>query len=239
MSSLIIINVVIMIAIILGIYAFFSRGSKRINFSTSIKKNIIVLGGYVFILFVSMVIYFMIPDERFMEVQGKIEVNQDEYPLYEKLMNKEEVDEKYLTSVKSFPLEEKELVIRSNGKFTEYNVLFRKTEELQEEIEELQEEIEVQIYKGQFEINEFDFSDELTPPIVSYTNNIIEVENAPFFEKNIAFMTPEFPFTQFSGVRTEEQGSSSSLRSPIIYIKVPVDVDVIWNEEKIFVDEVK
>ena len=232
MSSLIIINVVIMIAIILGIYAFFSRGSKRINFSTSIKKNIIVLGGYVFILFVSMVIYFMIPDERFMEVQGKIEVIQDEYPLYEKLMNKEEVDEKYLTSVKSFPLEEKELVIRSNGKFTEYNVLFRKTEELQEEIE-------VQIYKGQFEINEFDFSDKLTPPIVSYTNNIIEVENAPFFEKNIAFMTPEFLFTQFSGERTEEQGSSSSLRSPIIYIKVPVDVDVIWNEEKIFVDEVK
>lgn len=226
-----IINLVLFIGIFVVIYLFFSKGAKRINFSTSVKKNIIVLGGYVAILFISMVIYFMIPDEKFMEVQTK-EVNQDGFLLYESLMNKEEVDEKYLSSVDVYPLEEKELVIRSNGRFTEYNVLFRKTEELQEKIE-------VKIYKGQFEINEYDFSDELPLPFVHYTNNIIEVENAPFFEKNIAFMTPEFPFTQSNRERWEEQGSSSASRSPIIYIKIPKDVDVIWNKENIFVDEVK
>jgi len=226
-----IINLVLFIGIFVAIYLFFSKGAKRINFSTSVKKNIILLGGYVFILFVSMVIYFMIPDEKFMEVQNK-EANQDGFLLYESLMNKEEVDEKYLASVDDYSLEEKELVIRSKGRATEYNVLFNKTEELQEEIE-------VQIYKGQFEINEFDFSDELPLPIVNYTDNILEVENAPFIEKNIAFMTPEIPFTQFNRERWEEQGSSSASRSPIIYIKIPKDVNVIWNKENIFVDEVK
>ncbi|MGD6775218.1 hypothetical protein [Sutcliffiella horikoshii] len=226
-----IINLVLFIGIFVALYLFFSKGAKRINFSTSVKKNIFVLGGYVFILFVSMVIYFMIPDEKYMEVQNK-EVNQEGFQLYESLMNKEEVDEKYLASVDDYPLEEKELVIRSKGRSIEYNVLFIKTEVLQEEIE-------VKIYKGQFEINEFDFLDELPLPIVNYTDNIIEVENAPFFEKNIAFMTPEFPFTQFNRERWEEQGSSSASRSPIIYIKIPKDVNVIWDKENIFVDEVK
>ncbi|WP_226681410.1 hypothetical protein [Sutcliffiella horikoshii] len=232
MSSIVsLINLVLFIGIFVVIYLFFSKGAKRINFSTSVKKNIIVLGGYVAIQFISMVIYIMIPDEKFMEVQNK-EVNQDGYLLYESLMNKEEVDRKYLSGVDVYPLEEKELVIRSNEIFTEYNVLFRKTEELHEKIE-------VKIYKGQFEINGYDFSDELAPPIVNYTGNIIEVENAPFFEKNIAFMTPEFPFTQYTRERWEEQGYSSTSRSPIIYINIPKDVNVIWNKEIIFVEEIK
>ncbi|MGD6993669.1 hypothetical protein [Sutcliffiella horikoshii] len=234
MNSLVIIlviNIVIMIAIILSVYTFFSKQAKSINFSTSVKKNILVLGGYVIILFVSMVMNFLIPEEKLMEVENK-GGNQEGFLLYENLMNKEEVGEKYLESFDVYPLKEKELVIRNSEGFAEYNVLFQKTEELQEEIE-------VQFYKGQFEINEFDFSDELPLPSIRFTNNIIEVENAPYFEKNIGFMTPEFPFTQFNRERWEEQGSSSASRSPIIYIKIPKDVDVIWNKESIFVDEVK
>ncbi|NLP52866.1 hypothetical protein [Bacillus sp. RO1] len=224
-------NILILIGVIVGIYIFFSKGVKRVKFLTSIKKNIFVLGGYAIVLLVSMVIYFMIPDENFMEVQrqGK---NQSGFLLFENLMNKEEVDEKYLASVDAYPLKDKELVIRNKAGFAEYNVLFQKTEELQEEIE-------VQIYKGQFEINEFDFSNELPLPTINYTNNIIEVENAPYFEKNLAFLTPEFPFTQFSGERWEVQGSGSAQSSPIIYINIPKDVDVIWNKDNIIVDEVK
>lgn len=129
-------------------------------------------------------------------------------------------------------LEEKELIIKSKGGYADFNILFTKTEELEEEIE-------VQIYNGLFEINELDFSDELPLPLIHYSNNIIEVENPPFFEMNLAYMTPEFPFSQFSGQDLQDQGSSSASRSPIIYIKVPKDLNVISNSENIMVEEIK
>ncbi|MEA3319417.1 MAG: hypothetical protein U9Q88_05250 [Bacillota bacterium] len=229
-GNMLIINIMIFIGVIVAIYILFSKGMKRVKFTTSIKKNAYVLGGYSFILLVSMFIYFMIPDEKFMEVQRQRE-NQSGFLLFENLMNKEDVDEKYLASVDVYPLEDIELEIKNKAGFAEYSVLFQKTEELQEEIE-------IQIYKGQFELNEYDFSQELPLPVINYTSNIIEVENAPYFEKNLAFFTPEFPFTQFSEERWEVQGSGSAQSSPIIYIKIPKDVDVIWDQDKIFVDEV-
>lgn len=227
-----IINLVIVIGIILSVLILYSKGVKRINLTTSVKKNGWFLGGYTIILLFSMVIYFLMPEAEQITWKGETE-DTSEFLLYEKLMNKEDIEESYVSNKETYDLSEQELVIRSQDNyFNEYSIMFEKTSELEGEME-------VILYKGILTVEQFDLSEELPSPAITYSNGILEVEHPVFFEKSMAYIAPEFPFTQFSGQRSTMQGYGHSSRDAIIYVRVPEDTEVIWNEEFMIIPEVR
>ncbi|WP_339145964.1 MULTISPECIES: hypothetical protein [unclassified Sutcliffiella] len=231
MSSLgSIFSLFVFIAVLVVILLFFRRGLRIVKSSTSIKKNFWILGGYVLVLLFATVIFFF-QEDRFLEVNEQ-SIDENGYILFDRLMNKEKIEEHYLTSRQKHSLYEKDLFLNGDTSLFDYSIILEKTDALQGEME-------VILYKGLFEINEFDFSDELPAPLTSYSNGTLELEPAPFFEKHIAYMTLEFPLVQFIENRWSMQGSSSSSRDYIIHIKVPQDVNVSWNEDLMYVTEIK
>ncbi|WP_404450185.1 hypothetical protein LG307_10325 [Sutcliffiella horikoshii] len=226
------INLVIIFGIIIFVFLLFTKGVKRIHITSSIKNNGSVLGGYMIILLGCTLIYFLMPDAENVERVGGAG-DESGFILYERLMNKEKIEERYLSSKKTYNLSGQDLVIRSQDNyFKEYTIMFERTPDLEGRID-------VMIYKGILFMEQFDLSDELPSPPIKFSNDILEVEHPAFFEKNMAYIAPEFPFTQFSGERSGLTGYGHSSRDAIIYVKVPEDVDVIWNEEFIHISEVK
>ncbi|UAL49285.1 hypothetical protein LG311_10400 [Sutcliffiella horikoshii] len=224
-----VINLIIFLGIIIFVFLLLTRGVK---FTTSIKKNSLILSGYIIILLCSMVIYFLMPEAEHMEWKGE-GAEESSSLLYERLMNKEDIEEDYLSSKKLYELSGQELEIKVQDNYTpEYMVMFERTPDLEGEIE-------VILYKGLLFIEEFDLSNELPPPTMEFSNDLLEIVHPTFFEKNMAYTAPEFPFTQFSGERSSMQGYGRSSRDAIIYVKVPEDVEVIWNEEYHNILEVK
>ncbi|KPB06338.1 hypothetical protein [Bacillus sp. CHD6a] len=228
----IIINLVIFMGIILFVFLLFSKGLKRAHITSSVKKNSWILGGYIIILFFSMVIYFLMPEAEHIKWKGRAEGESD-FLLYERLMNKENIEESYLASKETYDLTERVLEIRSQDNyFQEYMIMYEKTSEIKGEIE-------VRLYKGILTVEQFDLSEELPTPSIMYSNGILEVEHPVYFEKSIAYTAPEFPFSQFSGQRWTMQGYGHSSSDAIIYVKVPEDIEVTWNEEFMIIPEVK
>ncbi|TYS70444.1 hypothetical protein FZC76_00670 [Sutcliffiella horikoshii] len=230
--TIIIINLVIFIGIIFSVLFLFSKGIKRVGITSSVKNNSWILGGYIIILLFSMVIYFLMPEAEYLEWKGKAE-DENGFLLYERLMNKEEIEESYLFSKETYDLSEKLLEIRSQDNyFQEYMIMYEKTPDLEGEIE-------VKLYKGILTVEQFDLSEELPLPSIKYSNGILEVEHPAYFEKSMAYTAPEFPFSQFSGQRSTMQGYGHSSSNAIIYVRVPEDIEVTWNEEFMIIPEVK
>ncbi len=225
-----IINLLVFFIILIGFLFVLTKGVQGVKFSTSIKKNLWILGGYIILLLCFTIMYFLSSPNKLLEVQD-YPYDERGYILYDRLLNKEYIEEHYLASKESISINDKELILIGEGHF-DFTIMLEKTDELKDEIE-------IFIYKGLFEINQVDFSDDLPLPSTSFSDNTLKIDVAPFFEKHMAYLTPEFPFAQFSGEKWSMQGSSSSSRDAIIYIKVPENVEVSWNEDVMYVTEVK
>lgn len=226
-----IINLVIFLGIVISVLLLFSKGIKRVNFTSSVKSNNWVLGGYTIILLFFMVIYILMPEAEHLEWKGEGD-DKNGLHLYERLMNKEDIEERYVSNKETYALSGQELEIRSQDYYSNgFSIMFEK-------IPDLEGEIEVILYKGILSVEQFDFSEELPSPSITFYDGILEVEQPAYYEKRIAFTTPEFPFAQFSGQRSTMQGYGHSSSNAIIYVKVPEDVEVIWNEEFMIIQEV-
>lgn len=233
MSSMVgIINLVIFLGITITVLLLLSKGLKQVHFTSSVKNNSWILGGYIVILLCSMVVFFLMPNAERLEWKSEADLESG-FLVYEKLMNKEDIEERYVLSKERYDLSGKEVEIISQDNYSNgYQIMFEKSPDLEGEIE-------VIIYKGILTIEQLDISDELPSPSITFSNGKLEVGNPAYFEKRMAYTAPEFPFAQFSGQRSNTQGYAHSSSNPIIYIKVPEEVIVNWDQEYMIIPEVE
>jgi hypothetical protein len=205
-----------------------TQAGKKLHVIISAKKNIWILGGYILLLLVSTVVFHLLPKENFIVGNASTtgtSVSEHGFYLFEKLINKEEIEKEFVKEKNMYVYEGSELLLKGYGYGQhEYDIML-------ERVPDLYDQIEVTIYTAAAKINGVDVSDQIPSPSYHFKEESFAVEKPLPVIITMSYLNKEFPFKQYSGDKWMDYGSGSSFSYPIIYLRVPKGLEVNWEQD--------
>lgn len=217
-------NIFLPFLLILGLLVFSLMVTKT-KLVKSANKSVKILGGYLALLFLSMIVFYFLPDDKF---QASESIPLDEgkrYELFEDLLDGKEIDENLIINKSSQPYTNDSLHITlSDSEYYSVSVIV-------ERVGTLKDRIETEIYPGNVTFNEFDVSEEVPYPNVEIADKTFTIIRPLDMEINYFMMKKEFTYIQFTDEEwMGDEGFGSSQSNPIIYLKVPADMRLTYHE---------
>ncbi|WP_078379869.1 hypothetical protein [Sutcliffiella halmapala] len=223
-------NIIIIIFLIFIGFLLFSPQIKKQRAVLSSNKSVKILGGYAAILLISTGITFLLPDDTFITNKANISEEGIDDTTYHALINKQPVESNFVKKKASIPYEEKQLHINvNNPNYSGFALIYEKDPTLENRLE-------VTTYVGKSTVNDIDISDFIHYPMVNIDDQSLIILQPKPIDLKFTMLKKEFPFSQFNGENWMDH--YSSFANPILYIKVPADVEVTIDET-IFYEEVK
>lgn len=198
-----------------------------------IKNVNVVLSVYLFILFVSAIVYFILPKSESGQGVEQQYAGTDQILSEIYAGNVDQVEE-YVIDTQSFEYQGQELKLEESDDMWLYGVVIeRKAEE--DGIIEVR-----QLNTGMY-LNNVNISDKINPVNFRVTNDALVLQNPAPTNVEMTFYKKEFPITQFTSGNNEIQENhddSYDIGYNIIYLRIPSNV-LVKNETPFTVTYVK
>lgn len=218
--------------LLLGIVFLIVQFVKKPYLSKSSNRSMRLLAGYVALLLVGTAVFFALPDKKYQSVDSIPAADGSWETLYEDLLEKKEVDPKHMRNRTSHPIEENELQLAVSS--PEYFISI-----IVERDSSLENRVESTMYASNLTVNDFDLSKEVPTPSVKLQNGTLTIMTPPMLKLELKMIKKEFVYSQFTNESwLEDEGFGSSHSGPILYLKVPQDLE-IKAQEGVYYEEVK
>lgn len=193
---------------------------KKPYFTKSSTRSMKLLAGYFALLLVGTAVFFALPDKKYQSVDSIPTADGSWETLYEDLLEKKEVDQKHVRNRTSHPIGVNELQLAVSS--PEYYISI-----IVERDSSLENRVESTMYASYLTVNDFDFSKEVRTPSVNLQNNTLTIIPPPMLKLELKMIKKEFVYSQFTnGSLLEDDGFGSTHSGPILYLKVPKNLDI-------------
>ncbi|MGM0834589.1 MAG: hypothetical protein ACQEV7_00415 [Bacillota bacterium] len=205
---------------------------KKPYFTKSSTRSMKLLAGYVALLLVGTALFYLLPNKKYQTVDSIPVADESLETLFEDLLEKREVDQKHVRSESSYSIEEKELQLAITSPDYYISIIVERDSRLKNRVE-------TTMYASYLTVNDFDLSKEVPTPTVKLQNGTLTIMQPAMLEIELKMIKKEFVYSQFTNESwLEDNGFGSTHSGPILYLKVPQDLE-IKAQEGIFYEEVK
>jgi len=200
----------------------------------------IILGGYIGILFLSMVMFYILPKHEVVglgstpsppphlmdDPYDENAFYDQEEQLYEKIYEGaiDEVEQELIAKKESISYEFDELVIIDESIDQSWAIIV-------EEIDGNSGEIEIIQIETPYNVNGVDISDLIDDEEFIITGNELMIPERTPIDLSFMQFTPPFYLNQFKGVDLWSNTMSTRTGSTLLYLKVPHDIEISGNND--------
>jgi hypothetical protein len=224
---------ILLLSLLLSIVILIVLFVKKPYFTKTSTRSMKLFCGYVALLLVATAVFYVLPDKKYQTVHSIPVADGSWETLYEDLLEKKEVNQKHVRNRTSYPIGENELQLAvSSPEY--YNISI-----IVERDSTLENRVETTMYASYLTVNDFDLSKEVPTPSVKLQNGTLTIIQPAMLEIELKMIKKEFVYTQFTDENwLEDEGFGSSHSSPILYLKVPQDMEIKALDE-LYYDEVE
>ena len=203
----------------------------------STNKRFALLYIYVGVLLIAFVVSLFLPSERegyFVEIDQR-EYEQSDSKVYNDIYagRISSVDKKLIEEVREVDLPGERLVLQKFDQHQQLSIVV-------ERMEELGNSVEMTIIKNRVIANRVDLTDMFDPVNVTVNGEKMNFHQRGQQEVVMGVMEQGFPFYLFSDKsRFYMNNSYSSLGDQIIYLRVPNNIEIVYDENHIYLHEVE
>ncbi|WP_223701784.1 hypothetical protein [Sutcliffiella deserti] len=228
MSSMFLVFLILLVMLV-----FIPRLSKKRLWTASSNMNIKFMIGYIGVLLLSASVFYLLPEKQVMEsVMLKNEtVSSDN--LYVDLIHDRTVDGKYIKKKSSTPYEKSKLHL----KIEQPNDHFQGTLIIVKRDPNLTDRVEATTYVGKSFAGEIDISDKVPYSSFLIKEDTLTIIKPPETEIQFDVFKSEFSFSQFTAEGWMHTMNSSSFGTVILYLEVPVDLEVTTDDD-LYIEEI-
>ncbi|MGE8204825.1 hypothetical protein ACQKP0_09700 [Heyndrickxia sp. NPDC080065] len=210
--------------------SFPKRKKSRVKISNKISM---ILSIYIGVLLLSAILCAFIPQSKEVTFNKKNETeNQWEY--LDKLISAGKVDQINQSFVaekweKDYP--HKQLKIEVNSDTLELSILVERKQTNDDKIEGL-------VFKPEMEMDNFniEIGETFKPYQLEWMNDTVSFGSQKPINLTYSLFKKEFTITQFTGETSEDNHHGGSYRYPVLYLKVPKDLKIIHDEDKVNIE---
>ena len=238
LTSILLVSPLILLLIVILFLTFMLKGKGEVksNYSSS-NRRFFLLYVYVGVLIVAFVVSLFLPSER----EGQFtEINSREYEQVDgKLYNDiyagriSSVDKKLIEEVREIKLPGERLVLQNFDQYQPLSIVVERTEESGNSVE-------MTIIKHRVIANRVDLTDMFDSVNVTVEGEKMKIHQEGQQEVVMGVIEQGFPFYLFNDKsRFYRNNSYTSMGEQIIYLRVPNNIEIVYDENHIYLYEVE
>ncbi|MGD7045060.1 hypothetical protein [Jeotgalibacillus proteolyticus] len=213
-----------------GIFFLFRKAPKKRKILFSTKKMFIVLAGYVGILLLSMVLYYLLPELKMEDTKEALGSREEAFEegaeVYEAAHRGdfEEIPEEYLIVEKTIPFDKNTLLIQP-GMLSETMAVIA--------IERVEKEGEIQLvhYRSPDRLNGIDISHEFEDTEINAVENQLIFTSSSTGEISYTQFSKPMILSQFNPSGRSGMGFDYQAGTEAILLKVPENIEILKEDD--------